>query len=430
MADTTLLEQLTGVQIDDISQAVILGAAFAAVILTGQIGFKLSRAIRHAIARPGRRSLRPDMIATVIGAGLVLALSVEGMWEFFGSEAVRMDGAARIAFCAVFEICLIAVALRARHIRLLRQARKDELIADRQKLSDQDENTADLDEKIQAIRLRGINDLFVWALATVIGVLAAFEATGGEQFLRFIVPFVATSMWELALSADVEDQRVTTAAKHWIDRVKAGFAAFGRACTSIAVKFGWVPPTSADATEQYREKRMTQLVDVSHQIHTVDGEEAAKLRSKQRRLILGLQARGQWTMETLTELSERLDVIYRAVELTAPSAVYAVPAPRAPKPAKPPATASPKPAPKPVERSEPAPLPEPAARIEMPGKKHPSDLPPAAARGPEWERLPIEERAKIVWAECSIPPSASQFGLAIGCAKSTANEHKKRILGI
>src|SRR5690606_5074404 len=67
MADPTLLEQLTGVQIDDAGQAALLGAGFAAVILAGQLVFKLLRAIRRAATRPGRRAPRADMVATVIG---------------------------------------------------------------------------------------------------------------------------------------------------------------------------------------------------------------------------------------------------------------------------------------------------------------------------------------------------------------------------
>lgn len=397
MADPTLLERLTGVQIDDAGQAALLGAGFAAVILAGQLVFKLLRAIRRAATRPGRRAPRADMIATVIGAFLVLALSVEGMWEFFGSETVDMDGIARIAFCAVFEICLIAVALRARHIRLLRQARKDALIELRSKRADEDSSAAALDEQIASIRLRGINDLFVWGLATVIGVLAAFEATGGEQFLRFIVPFVATSMWELALSADVEDQRVTAAARHWVDRVKTAFVAFGRACASVAVKLGWVPPTSADATEQYREKRMTQLVDVSHKIHTSSDKRKPRLLDRQRRLILGLQARGQWTKETLAELGERLDVIFRAVELTAPAAVRTVPAPRPPKPT---------PAPAPAPRALPVPRPAPAAKRE---RKNTTTV-DASAIVAAYERLTDESGR---------PPSVRELAAVTGYGKST-----------
>lgn len=335
MAETTLLEQLTGVQIDDASQAAILGAGFAAVIIAGQLLFKIIRVIRAAVARPGRRPLRADMVATVIGAGLVLALSIEGMWRFFGG--IGMPYWARIAFAAVFEICLLAVALRARHTRLLRQARRDALIELRSKRSDEESSAAALDAQIASIRLRGINDALVWVFAGIIGILAALEApTPHEQVARFLVPFIAATMWELALGADVEDQRVTAAAAHWIDRVKTGFAAAGRSLVSVAVKFGWVPPTSADATEQYREKQMTKLVDVSHQIHTADGKRKPRLLDKQRRLILGLQARGQWSGETLTELGQRLDVLYRAEDLTAPSTVRA------------PAAARPKPAPAPV----------------------------------------------------------------------------------
>ncbi|HLS33067.1 MAG TPA: hypothetical protein VK039_05725, partial [Brevibacterium sp.] len=162
---------------------------------------------------------------------------------------------------------------------------------------------------------------------------AALEApTQHEQVARFIVPFIAATMWELALGADVEDQRVTATAAHWIDRIKSGFAALGRSLVSVAVTFGWVPPTSSDATEKHREKQMTKLVGVSHQIHTAEEARKSGLLDKQRKLILGLQARGQWTTETLAELSERLDVIYRAVELTAPAVVRPTGATR-PKPA-------------------------------------------------------------------------------------------------
>lgn len=342
MAEPTLLEQLTGVQVTEPANAALLGASFAAVIVAAQIIFKLTRAIRGAIT--GRRAPRADMVATIIGAGLVLALSIEGMWRFFGAIGMPVWG--RIAFAAVFEICLLAVALRARHTRLLRQSRKDALIERRSQVSDEDSSAERLDAEIAAIRLRSINDLLVWVFAGVIGTLAALEApTQPEQVARFLVPFIAATMWELALGADVEDQRVTATAKHWADRVKAGFVAFGRSCTSAAVKFGWVPPTSADATQQYREKRMTQLVDVSHRIHTAAETQPPKLLDRQRRIILDLQARGQWTRETLAELGDRLDVIFRAVELTAPAAVRAVPP--LPK-AAPDTTPGPAPVPRPV----------------------------------------------------------------------------------
>lgn len=316
MAETTLLEQFTGTQIDNGIDLALLGAGFATVIVAAQLVFKITRAIHRAIRRPGRRPLRADMIATAIGAGLVLALSIEGMWRFFGG--IGMPYWARIAFAAVFEICLIAVALRARHTRLLRQARRDTLL---EKSATDADATEKLESQARSIRLRGINDVLVWVFAGVIGVLAALEApTQHEQVARFLVPFIAATMWELALGADVEDQRVTAAAGHWIDRVKAGFTAVGRSLVSIAVAVGWVPPTSADATEQYRERKMTKLVNISHKIHTAEGKKP-KLLDKQRRIILGLQGRGQWSGQTLAELGERLDVLYRAEELTAPSNV-------------------------------------------------------------------------------------------------------------
>lgn len=401
MADTTLLEQLTGVQLTDAGQAALLGAGFAAVILAGQLVFKLTRAIRNAIARPGRRAPRADMVATILGAGLVLALSVEGMWRFFG--AIGMPHWARISFAAVFEICLLAVALRARHTRLLRQSRKDLLTERRSKVSDEDSSAGRLDAEIAAIRLRGINDALVWVFAGIIGILAALEApTQHEQVARFLVPFIAATMWELALGADVEDQRVTAAARHWVDRVKAGFAAFGRSLVSLAVTVGWMPPTSSDATEQYRERQMTKLVKVSHQIHTAKDEAKPKLLDDQRKLILGLQARGQWTRETLTELSERLDVIFRAVELTAPAAVRSAPA--APKP---------KPAPSPT-------LPVVAAAPVSPE--------PAPARPMRRQRRStasvVDEgkirRAYQDWVDAhGGPPSARQLAAATGYGKST-----------
>jgi hypothetical protein len=328
MATPTLLEQLTGVGFSDPVQAAILGGTFAAVIVAGQAGFKISHALRLAAAerrqRANRRPLRADMVATMIGAGLVLALSVEGMWRFFG--AIGMPPLARIAFAAVFEICLLAVALRARHIRLLRQARREALLNEREHA-----DTALLDAQIRGIRLRGLNDLLVWVLAAVIGLLAALEAPNQEeQVFRFLVPFVAATMWELALGADVEDQRVTTVARTWGTKLKVAAAAVGRACVSVAIYFGWTPPTSADASTKFREKVMTRLVAVSHQIHTTTGDVKAALPQQQRELILDLQARGQWGPETMCELRERLDALYRAHELTAPDAVRPTVKPRSP----------------------------------------------------------------------------------------------------
>ena len=320
MATPTLLEQLTGVDFSSPVQALLLGAGFAAVIVAGQAGFKISHAL-HLVAverrqRNNRRPLRADMVATMIGAGLVLALSVEGMWRFFG--VIGMPPLARIAFAAVFEICLLAVALRARHIRLLRQARREALLDERDRATD----TAPLDAKIRGIRLRGLNDFLVWVLAAVIGLLAALEAPNQEeQVFRFLVPFVAATMWELALGADVEDQRVTTVARTWGTKAKAAAGAVGRACVSVAIFFGWQPPTSANASMKFREKLMTRLVAVCHEIHTAIGEAGKKLLERQRELILDLQARGQWDQGTMTELAERLDALYRAVELTAPDAV-------------------------------------------------------------------------------------------------------------
>jgi len=320
----TLLEQLTGVDFSNPAQAVFLGAGFAAVIVAGQSAFKISRAVRLAAAerrrRLNRRPLRPDMVATMIGAGLVLALSVEGMWRFFG--AINMPPLARIAFAAVFEICLIAVALRARHIRLLRQVRREALLDERERVADGTAEAARLDAQIRAIRLRGLNDFLVWVLAAVIGLLAALEAPNQEeQVFRFLVPFVAATMWELALGADVEDQRVTAVARTWGTKAKAAASAIVRACVSVAIYFGWTPPTSADASTKFREKVMTKLVAVSHQIHTTAGDARDKLLAQQRALILDLQARGQWGADTMAELAERLDALYRAFELTAPAAV-------------------------------------------------------------------------------------------------------------
>lgn len=327
----TLLEQLTGVNMSSPLQAAILGGAFAAVIVAGQAAFKISTAAHRAAVRrrqrSDRRPLRADMVATMIGAGLVLALSVEGMWRFFG--AIGMPPVGRIAFAAVFEICLLAVALRARHTRLLRQARRDALLERRAKLAEHTTEATRLDAQIRGIRLRGLNDFLVWVLAAVIGLLAALEAPNQEeQVFRFLVPFVAATMWELALGADVEEQRVTAVARTWGTKAKAAAAAVGRACVSVAIYFGWTPPTSADASSKFREKVMTRLVAVSHQIHTATDDVKGKLPEQQRELILDLQARGQWSAETMAELRERLDSLYRAHELTAPDAVRPTSKPR------------------------------------------------------------------------------------------------------
>lgn len=324
MATPTLLQQMTGVDFSSPAQAVFLGAGFAVVIVAAQVAFKIRRALhRAAVARrqrAPRRPVRPDMVATIIGAGLVLALSIEGMWRFFGG--IGMPPAGRIAFAAVFEICLLAVALRARHIRLLRQARRDALMERRTKVDDGTIEAAQLDAQIEAIRLRGLNDFLVWVLAAVIGTLAALEAPSRpEQVARFIVPFIAATMWELALGADVEDQRVSAVAKGWGTKFKAAIRAVGRFFVSVAIAFGWVPPTSANATAQFREKLMTRLVSVSHEIHIAAADASPKLFTRQRKLILDLQARGQWSADTMNELAGRLDVLYRARELTAPDAV-------------------------------------------------------------------------------------------------------------
>jgi hypothetical protein len=318
MAPPTLLEQLTGVDFSDPVNAVLLGAGFAMVVGLIQGVFKAAAAVRRA--RPSRRPLRPDMVATIIGAGLILALSIEGMWRFFG--AINMPTWGRIAFAAVFEICLLAVALRARHIRLQRQARRDALIARREHLAADTAEAKRLDAQIRAIRLRGLNDLLVWVFAAIIGILAALEApTRPEQVARLVVPFIAATMWELALGADVEDQRVSATARGWGTKAKAAAAAVGRFFVSVAITFGWTPPTSANASMKYREKLMTRLVSVCHQIHTASGEVKESLLERQRELILDLQARGQWGTDTMDELAQRLDALYRAVELTAPAAV-------------------------------------------------------------------------------------------------------------
>jgi hypothetical protein len=309
---------MTGVDFSDPAQAALLGAGFAAVIILGQILIKTSQALYTAASE--RPRLRPDMVATLLGAGLILALSIEGMWRFFG--AIGMPTWGRIAFAAVFEICLLAVALRARHIRLQRQARRDVLIARRENLAADTAEAKRLHDQIKAIRLRGLNDLLVWVFAAIIGILAALEApTRPEQVARLVVPFIAATMWELALGADVEDQRVTATARGWGTKAKAAAAAVGRFFVSVAITFGWTPPTSANASMKYREKLMTHLVGVCHQIHTAGGEVKESLLQRQRELILDLQARGQWGQDTMAELAQRLDALYRAVELTAPAAV-------------------------------------------------------------------------------------------------------------
>lgn len=386
MQHPNLLEQLTGVDLTDPAQAAAIGAAFAAVIVAGQAAFKIRRALHRAAVtrrreRAPRRPIRPDMIATVIGAVIVLALSIEGMWQFFTGIGMPILG--RVAFAAVFEICLIAVALRARHIRLLRQARRDELLDRRE----QAEDTTELDAQIDAIRLRGLNDFLVWVFAGIIGTLAALEApTDHEQVARFIVPFIAAGMWELALGADVEDQRVTAVARHWVDRLKAAAAAVGRAFVRVAIHFGWVPPTSANASAQFREKLMTRLVSVCHQIHSV-AEVTPKLLEQQRGLILDLQARGQWTAETMTELAQRLDALYRAVELTAPAAV--------------------RPASKPL----PAPKPAPS----LPAAPVPLVVPPQRRRRPGASKLDLDAIAaeyKRLYRELGERPSVRKLGAA------------------
>ena len=391
----TIIHQLSSIRIDghvDVAVlGVTLGVTAAALLITAQVAYRLRRVLIRRRTAAGRRPMRADMAVTAIGAALVLALSVEGMWRFFGG--IGMPHAARIAFAAVFEICLLAVALRSRHIRLQRQARRDALIARR---SAETGDTGRLDAEIKSIRLRGINDVLVWVLAAVIGVLAALEApTRAEQILRLLVPFVAATMWELALGADVEDQRVTGVAGHWIDRVAAGARAVGRFFVWVAIACGWAPPTSANASGRYREKIMTRLVEVSHQIHTAgDDSKTGGLRDRQRRFILDLQARGQWTRETMTELSERLDVLFRAVDLTAPSAV--------------------RPSASPVSRPADVPAARPAAVARPRTVSRPAPRPPQrSARPSRIDDSVIQRIYEELSAEAGRPPSARVLAAAV-----------------
>lgn len=399
MATPTLLEQLTGVDFSSPAQAVMLGGGFAAVLVAAQIAFKISRALHLAAVtrrqRAPRRRVRPDMIATILGAGLVLALSVEGMWRFFG--AIGMPPAGRVAFAAVFEICLLAVALRARHIRLLRQARRDTLMERREKVADGTVEAAHLEAQIKAIRLRGLNDFLVWVLAAVIGTLAALEAPSDpERVARFIVPFIAATMWELALGADVEDQRVTAVARTWGTKLKAAAASVGGWCVSIAIFFGWTPPTSANASTKFREKLMTKLVAVSHQIHTTAGDVKEGVLKQQRELILDLQARGQWGADTMAELAARLDALYRALELTAPDAV--------------------RPAAKPLPAVKPAPS-APASLPALPVVQAAPALvtPPVRRRrtvAPKVDPVKIADAFKTLYLELGKRPSVRELGAA------------------
>lgn len=346
MEFSTLFAWLADIQVNGTGEMIILGATAAGLLIAAQVAFKIRRRLRRAAASrrssSNRKPVRADMVATVLAAGLILGLSVRFMYGFFG--AIGIHGPERLIFCAVLEICLLAVALRSRHIRLLRQERKDALKADQDRIWQQvadgeidaetgADKAAQIQAQLDAIRLRGVNDVLVWVLAVIIGVLSAWEATmADERLVRFLVPIIAATMWELALGADVEDQRVSAVALTWIDHLKTFFRYW-------LVKLHLVPPTKRDAKDEDREQRLTKLVSVSHKLHTLDqqtektvssadrqglGKQRAKLATKQRKHILDLQARGQWTPDTLLELAQRLDAVYRAIELTAPAKVRAL----------------------------------------------------------------------------------------------------------
>ena len=190
------------------------------------------------LKKPGGRGLQ-NLITGVVAA-VATGGSATGMWAFFGAVLHITIVWERAALFSVFELALLASALRARTSRI-QQAEK-----------------AAADPTYQP-KMTSVDDIAVWCLAALSGGLAAsHETTWAARFGRMALPLVAAWLFERAIAAESGDHAPNRRSRiNW--RISP---------ERLFVMLGLADASNNSLEDIERTKRIARVATLAYQAHT------------------------------------------------------------------------------------------------------------------------------------------------------------------
>lgn len=206
----TTLPELTGLVTGHPADAGIIAAAVLAA------GF----GARHLL-----RGAKAEDVLTLLAAALATAVSMTGMWRFFGS-VLHFSGAERVVMFAFLEVAVVACAFRARR-------------------------------NMQDLMTAGAEGIAVWVLSGFSAVFSAMDAqSAAAAAFRLAVPLIAAWLWHRAMS--LERRKTTGKTLNW--RIST---------ERILVRLGLADPTARDTTDVAAARRIAVLARAAKRLRVL-----------------------------------------------------------------------------------------------------------------------------------------------------------------
>lgn len=237
------------------------------------------QAVQAEAVQAGGRKVQN--ILTAIVAGIATVASATGMWRYFGDVLEIKDPLGRAGVFAVFELALLISALRARRYRL-QHGRS------------------------------GVDDVAVWVLAVITGVLAATDTTSWKAALgRLVLPLVAAFLFERAISAERSDRVKRRRVIHWRNPLER-----------VAVRLGLASAREETVEQVDRARRLAKLARIAYRAQTAKvGRGLAQWRLR-RRLAEANESLGLVTDRTaVRDLQAGVALLFEAIDQTTREAV-------------------------------------------------------------------------------------------------------------
>jgi hypothetical protein len=221
--------------------------AVVALAVVAVLVWRTSRACVRRVQQSlvGRRS---ENILTVVAAGIATAVSMTGMWRFFG-VTLHFSGPLRVLLFAFVEISVVTSAVRARR------------------------NMAEFGAA-------GVDGVAVWVLTSISAALSAMDARSfAEVAFRLAAPLVAAWLWERGMA--VERRRTTGRRINW--RITP---------ERILVRLGVAEGTGRAASEVDVHRRLSRLARAAKRARALQVADARAWRQgwAQRRLDTAMAA--------------------------------------------------------------------------------------------------------------------------------------------
>lgn len=236
--------------------------AITAVITTVGIGLAIHAARRRRREHEGAAL---DKLLTFFAAAVATGVVGTGMWVFFGDTLHITNPILRGLLFAMFEVAMLAEALRSRKFRLGRAATEASEAKHRAETLAKNPS-ATFEDSPREIDVDGAA---VWVLAMASGGLAAsHETAGGAIALRLIAPIVAAWLWERGLAGELRQFTVRRSGRPNPLRVL---------WERLLVARGLAEPTGMTMGQRAQVRHLNRLARARFRVYVLDSSGANRL---------------------------------------------------------------------------------------------------------------------------------------------------------